>query len=138
MEPKPYRLDFHAATWAALRAAVPDQIIITSSGADMDPGAAPVTVLTEPQAVQATVRSRGVHSLSFEVLTYSDREETARAAHIQVADAVLELQTVAFDGVQGRVSAVRCEIEPVALKDPSAPEWPGVLSRYTMYVRTWR
>lgn len=138
MEPRTPRLDFHAALWSAFKDAEPDLLFITSSGADMDPARQPVTVITEPQVQQSSVHSRGVFTVSYEILTYSDTEETARAAHMRVADAALDLQWLHFNGVQGRAAAVQCELEPLTLHDAAAPDWPGVVSRYTMHVRTWR
>lgn len=138
MEPITQRLDFHAALWTAFKAAAPDLQFITSSGADMNPAREPVTVITEPQATQSSQYSRSVFTVSYEILTYADTEDKARAAHNQAADTALSLQWVSFDGVHGRVATVQCELEPVTLHDSAAPEWPGVLSRYTMHVRTWR
>ena len=106
--------------------------------ASLDPSHSPVSVLTEPAVRPASDLTRGVFIATFSVLTYAGTESEARRAHFDVADAVLALTRVAFNGVPARLAKVTCTVEPSELPSSAAPEWPGVMSSYTTYIRTWR
>ena len=138
MEPIQPRLDHHAAIWSAVAAKVPELIVVTEVDAGLDPSHEPVSVVTEPVVRAATELTRGVFTATFSVLTYAGTESEARKVHYEVADAVLELGDMSYDGVTARAARVVCTVEPSALPSSAAPEWPGVLSSYTTYIRTWR
>lgn len=138
MEPLQPRLDHHAAIWSAVAAKVPELTVVTEVDAGLDPTYTPVSIVTEPVVRAATEFTRGVFTATFSVLTYAGTEAEARRVHNEVADAVLELVDMEYDGVTARASKVVCTVEPSALPSSAAPEWPGVMSSYTTYIRTWR
>lgn len=138
MEPLQPRLDHHAAIWSAVAAKVPEHTVVTEVDAGLDPTYKPVSIVTEPVVRAATEFTRGVFTATFSVLTYAGTEAEARRVHNAVADAVLDLVDLEYDGVTARASKVVCTVEPSALPSSAAPEWPGVMSSYTTYVRTWR
>lgn len=138
MEPLQPRLDHHAAIWSAVTAKVPEHTVVTEVDAGLDPTYRPVSIVTEPVVRAATEFTRGVFTATFSVLTYAGTESEARKVHYEVADAVLDLGDMEYDGVTARASKVVCTVEPSALPSSAAPEWPGVMSSYTTYVRTWR
>lgn len=138
MEPLQPRLDHHAAIWSAVAAKVPEHTVVTEVDAGLDPTYMPVSIVTEPVVRAATEFTRGVFTATFSVLTYAGTEAEARRVHNAVADAVLDLVDMEYDGVTARASKVVCTVEPSALPSSAAPEWPGVMSSYTTYVRTWR
>lgn len=138
MEPLQPRLDHHAAIWSAVAAKVPEHTVVTEVDAGLDPTYKPVSIVTEPVVRAATEFTRGVFTATFSVLTYAGTESEARRVHNAVADAVLDLVDLEYDGVTARASKVVCTVEPSALPSSAAPEWPGVMSSYTTYVRTWR
>lgn len=138
MEPLQPRLDHHAAIWSAVAAKVPELTVVTEVDAGLDPTYTPVSIVTEPVVRAATEFTRGVFTATFSVLTYAGTEAEARQVHNEVADAVLELVDMEYDGVTARASKVVCTVEPSALPSSAAPEWPGVMSSYTTYIRTWR
>lgn len=138
MEPKQERLDHHAAIWSAVSAAVPEHMVVTEVDAGLDPTHTPVSVITEPTVRAATELTRGVFTATFSVMTYADTEREARRVHYEVADAVLDLGDMSYDGVTAWAARVVCTVEPSALPSSAAPEWPGVMSSYTTYIRTWR
>lgn len=138
MEPTQARLDYHAAIWAGLKDAVTSHSVVTEVDASLDPSRSPVSVVTEPAVRPASELTRGVFIATFSVLTYAGTENEARRAHIDVADTLLGLTRVEFDGVPARLARVTCTVEPSELPSSAAPEWPGVMSSYTTYIRTWR
>ena len=138
MEPRQPRLDHHAAIWSAVADKVPEHTVVTEVDAGLDPTYTPVSIVTEPVVRAATELTRGVFFVTFTVLTYAGTEAEARRVHNEVADAVLDLVDMEYDGVAGRASRVVCTAEPSALPSSAAPEWPGVMSSYSTYVRTWR
>lgn len=138
MEPLQPRLDHHAAIWSAVAAKVPEHIVVTEVDAGLDPTYTPVSIVTEPVVRAATELTRGVFTATFSVLTYAGSESEARKVHYEVADAVLDLGDMMYDGVPARAARVVCTVEPSALPSSAAPEWPGVMSSYTTYIRTWR
>lgn len=138
MEPKQPRLDHHAAIWAALAAKVPEHMVVTSVDAGLDPTRTPVSIVIEPTTRAATEFTRGVFDVTFTLMTYAGTESEARRVHNEVADAVLELVDIEHEGVRARMSKVVCTLEPSAIPSTAAPEWPGVMSSYTTYIRTWR
>lgn len=138
MEPLQPRLDYHAAIWSAVADKVPEHTVVTEVDAGLDPTYTPVSVVTEPVVRAATELTRGVFTATFSVLTYAGSESEARKVHYEVADAVLDLGDMSYDGVAARAARVVCTVEPSALPSSAAPEWPGVMSSYTTYIRTWR
>ena len=138
MEPKQQRLDFHVAIWQAVAAKVPKHVVVTSVDAGLDPARTPVSVITEPVVRAATDLTRGVFTATFSVMTYAGSETVARRVQHEVADAVLSMVNVSYDGVSARAAKVNCTVEPSALPSSAAPDWPGVMSSYTAYIRTWR
>lgn len=138
MEPLQQRLDHHAAIWSAVAAKVPEHTVVTEVDAGLDPSYTPVSIVTEPVVRAATDFTRGVFTATFSVMTYAGTEAAARRVHNDVADAVLDLRGLEHDGVEARASKVVCTVEPSALPSSAAPEWPGVMSSYTTYIRTWR
>jgi hypothetical protein len=138
MEPLQPRLDHHAALWSAVAAKVPEHTVVTEVDAGLDPTYTPVSIVTEPVVRTATEYTRGVFTATFSVLTYAGTEAEARRVHNDVADAVLALGDMEYGGVVARASKVVCTVEPSALPSSAAPEWPGVVSSYTTYIRTWR
>lgn len=138
MEPLQPRLDHHAAIWHAVATKVPEHTVVTEVDGGLDPTYTPVSVITEPTVRAASEYTRGVFTATFNVLTYAGTEAEARRVHNEVADAVLALKDIGHDGVTGSVSKVVCTVEPSALPSSAAPEWPGVMSGYTTYIRTWR
>lgn len=138
MEPLQPRLDHHAAIWSAVAAKVPELTVVTEVDAGLDPAYTPVSIVTEPVVRAATEFTRGVFTATFSVLTYAGTEAEARRVHNEVADAVLALGDMSYDGVDARAARVVCTVEPSALPSSAAPEWPGVMSSYTTYIRTWR
>lgn len=138
MEPKQKRLDFHAAIWQAVAAKVLGHVVVTSVDAGLDPSRMPVSVITEPVVRAATDLTRGVFTATFSVMTYAGSEAVAREVHYEVADAVLGIVNVSYGGVSARAAKVACTVEPSALPSSAAPDWPGVMSSYTAYIRTWR
>lgn len=138
MEPLQPRLDHHAAIWQAIARTVPHYTVVTEVDAGLDPTLAPVTVVTEPTVQASTEFTRGVFSVTLTAMTYAATEAEARRVHNEIADVVLGLTDIEYDEVQARMSKVVCTLEPSALPSSAAPEWPGVMSSYTTYVRTWR
>lgn len=138
MEPLQPRLDHHAAIWSAVADKVPEHTVVTEVDAGLDPTYTPVSIVTEPVVRAATELTRGVFTATFSVLTYAGSESEARKVHYEVADAVLDLGDMSYDGVPARAARVVCTVEPSALPSSAAPEWPGVMSSYTTYIRTWR
>lgn len=138
MEPKQRRLDHHAAIWAAVSDAVPEHAVVTEVDAGLDPAYTPVSVITEPVVRAASDLTRGVFTAAFSVMTYAATEREARWVHYEVADAVLDLGDMSYDGVSAWAARVVCTVEPSALPSSAAPDWPGVMSSYTTYIRTWR
>jgi len=119
-------------------AKVPEHTVVTEVDAGLDPTYTPVSIVTEPVVRAATELTRGVFTATFSVLTYAGTESEARKVHYEVADAVLDLGDMTYAGVPARAARVVCTVEPSALPSSAAPEWPGVMSSYTTYIRTWR
>ena len=138
MEPRQPRLDHHAAIWSAVAAKVPEHTVVTEVDAGLDPTYTPVSIVTEPVVRAATELTRGVFTVTFSVLTYAGTEAEARRVHNEVADAVLDLIELSYDGVDARASRVVCTVEPSSLPSSAASDWPGVMSSYSTYIRTWR
>lgn len=138
MEPKQERLDHHAAIWSAVAEAVPEHIVVTEVDAGLDPTLTPVSVITEPIVRAASELTRGVFVATFSVMTYAVTERVARRVHYEVADAVMDLGDLSYFGVSAWAARVVCTVEPSALPRSAAPDWPGVMSSYTLYIRTWR
>lgn len=138
MEPTQARLDHHAAIWSALSKRVTGHSVVTEVDASLDPTTAPVSVVTEPAVRPASELTRGVFIATFSVVTYAGKDTQARVAHNEAADAALGLIDLSYGGVEARASKVVCTVEASALPNSAAPEWPGILSSYTLYIRTWR
>lgn len=137
MEPLQKRLDFHAALRSAVAAEVPDLVVVGEVDAGLCPEREAVTVLTEPTVHAATELTRGVFNVTFALLTYADSEREARRVHYQVADAVLSLGELSWGGVDAWAARVTCTQEPAKLPTSAAYEWPGLISNYAAYIRTW-
>lgn len=138
MEPKQKRLDHHAAIWAAVAEELPEHIVATEVDAGLDPTLVPVSVITEPTVRAASELTRGVFTATFSVMTYAATERVARRVHYEVADVVLDMGDLSYGGVSAWAARVVCTVEPSVLPRSAAPDWPGVMSSYTTYIRTWR
>lgn len=139
MEPRQPRLDIHAALWRAVSKAVPAERVLTSIDGGATPDEAPLTIIAEPVARAAgDIPVRGVFDVTFSAITYAGTENEARAPHNAIADAILELTELEHGGVAARVARVTCTLEPSVAPSSAAPNWPGIMSSYTAYIRIWR
>lgn len=132
MEPVTARLDPQALLSTALVSTTQD--VYTDTDASMDPSQRPVTV------VQTTARPHGpLTRWSMEVdvtlVTYAASTTDAYTAHTEVADQLLALTEMQSPTGPVAVSSVTCTMEPSDLKARTAPEWPGQVSTYTLYLR---
>lgn len=132
MEPAHARLDPLGLLSLALQ--TPGQDVFTDTDAALDPRHRPVTV------VQTTARPHGPYTRwSMEVdvtlVTYAGSTTDAYHAHTEVADMLLALDEL--DSPSGRVgvSGVTCTMEPSNITGRTAPDWPGQVSTYTLYLR---
>lgn len=132
MEPQHARVDHLAALAIHLDGLVGHEVVTDlDAGADLELG--PVTVLQAPTITPAGPYTRWSFQLSLVAITYATSASAAYAAHTRVADAILELTSV--EGGAVTVSSVQSTLEPVAHNARTAPQWPGVMSTYTMYTR---
>lgn len=132
MEPRHERLDPLAYLVEELGRLV-DHPVVTTADAALDPSYGPVTVVQVTSNTPAGRLTRWSFKVSVTMMTYADDPVTAFNAHVAVADAILELATV--DGGDVLVSSVLAVQEPEDIPVRSATDWPGQLSRYTMYLR---
>lgn len=138
MEPRTPRIDALAAIYRALRDTVAGHRITTELEAGDDASGDPLTVV-QVNVVPAGPYTRSAFNVDVTLMTFATTTTAALPAHVEAADAMLELTEVTDDnGVAGLVSAVVSTLEPSEVPGRSAPQWPGQLSRYNLYLRTWR
>jgi hypothetical protein len=139
MEPKTPRLDPVAVLYTALSSAVTGHRVYTGVDASVDPAVSPVTVLTVPSHTPAGAYTRWSFSVDVTLMTYAASTAEAARIHAEAADALLELTEASTeDGRPVAVSGVICTLEPADLPTRAAPQWPGVMSSYNLFLRTWR
>lgn len=131
MEPTMERMDPQAVLYQALVEAGAD--VVGSVDATLNPTDTPVTVVRATSAEPAGRLTRWVFTVTASVVTYAATEGQAWDAHTAVADAVLGLTDAVGGSV--RVSAVVCTQEPAALGSADTPQWPGLVSLYSMTLR---
>lgn len=132
MEPTHTRLDPLALISTALLQATAHPVV-TDMDAGMDPSRAPVTVVQVPTHVTAGPYTRWNFQVSVTISTFAESSTAAWGAHTEVADAMLDLS--GLDGGRVRVSSVTCTLEPVNITGRTAPQWPGLVSTYTLFIR---
>lgn len=131
MEPTMERMDPQAVLYQALTEAGAD--VVGSVDASLNPTDTPVTVVRTTSAEPAGRLTRWVFSVTATVVTYAATEDAAWTAHTAVSDAVLGLGDVIGGSI--RVSGVVCTQEPTALGSADTPQWPGLVSLYSMTLR---
>lgn len=132
MEPTSPRLDPQAVLYQALVEA--GASVVGDVDATLNPTAEPVTVVRTSYAEPAGRLTRWVYSVVVTLTTYADSAGAAWDAHTSVADALLGLTDVLDDSV--RVSGVVCTQEPQAIGSADTPQWPGMVSLYSLTIRT--
>lgn len=132
MEPRHERLDPLALLVEELGSRVVHPVV-AAVDAGFAPFDGPVTVVQVTSSAPAGRLTRWCFHVSITVMTFAIDPATAFEAHGAVADSVLELTTVGGGDVL--VSSVLAVQEPVDMPVRSATDWPGQLSRYTLYLR---
>lgn len=132
MEPTHTRLDPLALISTALLQGATHPVV-TDMDAGMDPIQDPVTVVQVPNVTPASPLTRWSFQVSVTLSTFAESSATAWGAHTEVADAMLDLS--GLDGGRVRVSSVTCTLEPVNITGRTAPQWPGLVSTYTLFIR---
>lgn len=132
MDPTHTRLDPLALISTALLTAATHPVT-TDMDAGMDPSRGPVTVVQVPNHVPAGPYTRWSFQVSVTISTFAGSSATAWEAHTEVADAMLDLAGLDYGRV--RVSSVTCTLEPVNITGRTAPQWPGLVSTYTLFMR---
>lgn len=132
MFPEHKRLDPLALLVAELSALV-DPPVFSDVDASLDPRVQQVHVLQVPTVVPAGRLSRWSFTVDAVLMTYADTPGNAWSYHTEAADAILELSGLASGQV--KVSNVQCTAEPSNLPGRTAPEWPGLISTYSMTLR---
>lgn len=135
MPPTHDRLDYSALLVRYLDEAV-GHTVVPSAGAEMDPRGRPVTVVQVPSASQNGAALRWSFRVSITVTTFAKDPSAAYYSHVEVADGILNMVTLGGGSV--RVSSVTADMEPADLTSATAPEWPAVVSSYTIFMRQER
>lgn len=132
MEPRHTRRD-HLALLVEHLDSLADHPVVSDLDAGADPAHQPVTVVQVPQTVPAGPYTRWSFDVSVTITTFAGSSAQAWDHHAQVADLLLATTAVAQGEVL--VSSVVCTLEPTNVPGRTAPDWPGLLSTYTMSMR---
>lgn len=131
VEPQHKRVDPQEVLVQALREA--GVIVLGEVGPSLDPTQEPVTVLQTPNPRPMGPLTRWVFWVNVTLVTYAESAGQARATHYQASDALLGLTDVLGESI--RVSAVTCTQEPSPIGSADTPQWPGVVSLYSLTLR---
>lgn len=131
MEPIMTRMDPQAVLYQALTEAGAE--VVGDATASLDVTDHPVTVVRTTSVEPMGRLTRWVYDVTATVVTYAEDTGAAWDAHTAVADTLLGLTDVLGGSV--RVSAVVCTQEPMALGSADTPQWPGLVSLYSMTLR---
>lgn len=132
MEPQHTRRD-HLALLVDHLDNLTDHPVVSDVDAGADPGQQPVTVVQIPQTEPAGPYTRWSFDISVTVITFAGSSAQAWDYHVQVADLLLATTAVARGEVL--VSSVVCTLEPTNVQGRTPPDWPGLVSTYTMSMR---
>ena len=131
MEPTMERLDPQAVLYQALTEAGVD--VVGDVTATLNPTDTPVTVVRSTSMEPAGRLTRWWYNVTASLVTYAATPGEAWEAHTTAADAMLALTDVVGRSV--RVSGVVCTQEPQAIDSAEPPQWPGVVSLYSLTLR---
>lgn len=131
VEPVKERMDPQAVLYQALVEAGVD--VQGDTTGNLDPTTKTVTVVQVTNAVPMGRLTRWAFTCQVSLVTYAGSSGSAWFDHTGVADALLGLTDV-LDGTV-RVSGVVCTQEPVAIDSAMAPQWPGMVSLYSLTLR---
>ena len=131
VEPTQERMDPQAVLYQALVEAGVD--VVGDTTARLDPTDTPVTVVKVTNTVPMGRLTRWVYTCQVSLVTYASGSGSAWHSHTGVADALLRLSDVLDETI--RVSGVVCTQEPVAIDSAVAPQWPGMVSLYSLTLR---
>lgn len=107
--------------------------VLGEVSASLDPTSTPVTVLQAPTMTPVGPLSRWVFTVSVTLVTYAGSAYRARQTHHQAADTLLGLTDVLGESI--RVSGVTCTQEPSPIGSVDTPQWPGMVSLYSLTLR---
>lgn len=132
MEPTHPRLDPLALLVQQLGTQA-DHPVVSYMDASENPSEQPISVIQIPNHAPHSLTTRWSFSVDITITTFARTSATAWSYHAPLADAILEL--TALDGGRVTVSTPHCTLEPVTVAGGSGPQWPGVVSNYTIYIR---
>lgn len=132
MEPYHMRRD-HLALLVDHLDRLADHPVVSDLDAGANPAHQPVTIVQVPQTEPAGPYTRWSFDLSVTLTTFAGSSAQAWGHHAQVADILLDTASVADGAVL--VSSVVCTLEPTNVPGRTAPDWPGLVSTYTMSMR---
>lgn len=132
MEPQHTRRD-HLALLVDHLDSLADHPVVSDMDAGANPSHQPVTVVQIPQTEPAGPYTRWSFDVSATIMTFAGSSAQAWDHHAQVADLLLATTAVARGEVL--VSSVVCTLEPTNVQGRTAPDWPGLVSTYTMSMR---
>ena len=110
-----------------------DHPVVSDLDAGANPSHQPVTIVQVPQTEPAGPYTRWSFDVSVTLTTFAGSSDQAWRHHAQVADILLDTTAVAEGSVL--VSSVVCTLEPTNVPGRTAPDWPGLVSTYTMSMR---
>lgn len=134
MEPRHIRIDFLAELVRYLRNTTGTDVV-TGMDAGANPTDTPVTVIQVPTVSPAGRLTRWAFDVSITVTTFAESSARAWGAHEKVCDAILDMSSLDSRAGLIRISSAVCTLEPVNVTGRNAPQWPGLLSNYTVYMR---
>lgn len=108
--------------------------VLTSMGAETARMDLPVTVVTVPTMQQAGAVDRWAFRVQVSLTTFAAELAAAEAPHYAAHDALLAA-TVSFDGAV-LISSLMCDSEPLPHVSRPGADWPGLVSTYTMFMRS--
>lgn len=132
MEPRHSRLDPLALLVDHLDR-LADHPVVSDLDAGANPAHQPVTIVQVPQTGPAGAYTRWSFDVSVTLTTFAGSSAQAWGHHAQVADLLLDTTAVADGAVL--VSSVMCTLEPTNVPGGTAPDWPGLVSTYTLSMR---